>query len=112
MREVTGEEVREAVFEMHPDKPCGPDGLNPAFYQVFWSIVEHDVMHFCRRFMQTGELLCGVNEASVCLIPKVKEPKSMGELRPISLCNVLVRILSKVMVNRLKKCFSSIISDK
>lgn len=36
----------------------------------------------------------------------------MTDLRPISLCNVLVRILSKVMENRLNPCFNEIISDK
>lgn len=53
-----------------------------------------------------------VNRAAVCLIPKVKEPQTMADLRPFSLCNVLVRILSKVMSNRTKMCLKSIISDK
>lgn len=38
-------------------------------------------------------------------------PQTMGDLRPISLCNVLVRILSKLMANRLKRCLGSIIFD-
>lgn len=74
--------------------------------------MEQDVVSFCQNFMHTGELHEEVNEAMVCLIPKFKEPKSMGDLRPILLCNVLLRILSKVMANRLKKCLGSIISDK
>lgn len=48
----------------------------------------------------------------VCLIPKVKVPQVMSELRPISLCNVLVRVLSKVLANHLKMCLKNIISDK
>lgn len=36
----------------------------------------------------------------------------MTDVRPISLCTVLFRILSKVMANRIKKCFPSLISDK
>lgn len=87
---------------MHPDKSSGPDGFNPAFYQEFWDIVQVDVVNFCRKFMETGCLAEGVNDALVCLIPKVKKPQTMGDLRPISLCNVLVRILSKVLSNRLK----------
>lgn len=97
---------------MHPDKASGPDGLNPAFFQSFWSVVGQDVVLFCWRFMNTRELPDEVNRSLVCLIPKVKVPQMMGELRPISLCNILVRILSKVMSNRLKKCLNSIISDK
>lgn len=110
--DVTEEEVRVAVFAMHPEKSPGIDGFNPAFYQVFWNIVKHDVIQFCQRFMNTRELPDGVNQTLVCLIPKIKNPQTMADLRPISLCNVLMRILSKVLSNRLKACLGSIISDK
>lgn len=53
-----------------------------------------------------------VNSTLVCLIPKVKHLKQVSDLRPISLCNVLMRILSKVMANRLKPCLHNIISEK
>lgn len=112
MAEVTWEEVKYAVFSIHPDKSSGPDGLNPAFFQAFWNIVEGDVTKFCRNFVNTGVLPEGINISLVCLIPKVKAPKTMGDLRPISLCNVFIRIISKVMTNRLKTCLGTIISDK
>ncbi|XP_074355726.1 uncharacterized protein LOC141695374 [Apium graveolens] len=110
--EITYEEVRSAVFSMHPDKSPGQDGLNPAFFQTYWCIVGTDVVQFCQHFLSTGELPSGINQTLVCLIPKVKEPQAMTDLRPISLCNVLVRILSKVMANRLKPCLKLLISDK
>lgn len=53
----------------------------------------------------------GLNRMLVCLIPKVRQLKQMSDLQPISLCNVLMRILSKVMTNRLKPCLQSIISE-
>lgn len=62
--------------------------------------------------MKMGILHEGVNESLVCLLPKVKVPQTMTDLRPISLCIVMVRILSKVTTNRLKPCLSTIISDK
>lgn len=112
MAEVSYEEVKHATFSMHPDKASGPDGLNPAFFQAFWNIVGLDVVQFCRNYLHTGVLPEGSNESMVCLIPKVKIPQTMGDVRPSSLCNVLVRILSNVMANRLKSCLSTIISDK
>lgn len=54
--------------------------------------------------MSTGELPSGVNQTLVSLIPKGKVPQKMTDLRPISLCNVIDRILSKVLSNRLKPC--------
>lgn len=62
--------------------------------------------------MQTGELPEGINRTIVCLLPKIKIPQSMTDLRPISLCNMVVRVLSKVLSNRLKPCLSNIISEK
>lgn len=33
VKPVTGEEVRKALFQMHPDKAPGPDGMTPAFFK-------------------------------------------------------------------------------
>lgn len=110
MKLVTEEEVKLAIFDMYPEKSPGIDGFNPAFFQAYWDIVKEDVVGFCRTFMDTGVVPEGVNRTLVCLIPKVKNPKHMSDLRPISLCNVLMRILSKVMTNRLKPCLNSIVS--
>lgn len=60
-----------------------------------------DVFQFCRQFFVTGELSSELNRTLICLIPKVKQPKQMSDFRPISLSNVLMKILSKVMTNRL-----------
>lgn len=109
---VTNEEVKRAAFTMHKEKAPGLDGLNPGFFQAYWHIVGGDVIMFCRNFFETRELLRGVNNTLICLITKVKHPKQMTDLRTISLCNVLMPILSKVMANRLRPCLKDIISDK
>lgn len=76
-RTVTSEEVKLAVFAMHPDKSPGVDGLNPGFFQAYWSIIGEDVVKFCQHFVSTGELPAGVNRTVVCLVPKVKQPQRM-----------------------------------
>lgn len=53
-----------------------------------------------------------INQTLVCLIPKIKHPKKITELRPISLCNVLMRILSKIVANRVKPTLNTIISEQ
>lgn len=54
----------------------------------------------------------GINDTNVTLIPKVDLPTSMRDLRPISLCNVIYKIVSKVLANRLKPLLSDIISQE
>ena len=44
------EEVKKAVFQMHPDKAPRPDDFNPCFYQRYWDIVEEDVVSLVRKF--------------------------------------------------------------
>ncbi|XP_019177735.1 PREDICTED: uncharacterized protein LOC109172940 [Ipomoea nil] len=108
---INSDEVRAAVFSMHPDKSPGPDGLSPAFFQLHWDILGTEVVSFCHNFLTSGQLPASVNETHIVLIPKTKHPELMSEFRPISLCNVLYRILAKVLANRLRGVLDSIISN-
>ena len=96
---------------MHPDKSPGPDGMNPAFFQRFWSVVGEDVTQACLHFLNSGCLPEGINGTNIVLIPKKKNPESMGDLRSISLCNVVVKIITKTLANRLKLILPDIISE-
>ncbi|XP_074341908.1 uncharacterized protein LOC141679304 [Apium graveolens] len=56
MQPTEQEEVKAAIFSMHPEKSPGEDGLNPAFYQMYWSIVGKDVVKFFADFFERGEM--------------------------------------------------------
>ncbi|XP_060968583.1 uncharacterized protein LOC133036110 [Cannabis sativa] len=86
---VSEKEVKKAIFQMHPDKSPGPDGMTPAFYHKCWSIVGRDVVRAVQRFFSTGEFDPGCSKAKIVLIPKKKNLKDMTQLRPIALCNVV-----------------------
>lgn len=58
----------------------------------------------------SGQILRKINYTHVTLIPKVKEVMKMSQLRPISLCNVIYKIMAKVLTNRLKSVLPLIIS--
>lgn len=53
----------------------------------------------------------GINETYMCLIPKVKHPQKITEFRPISLCNMFYKIISKVLASRLKRTLSKVINE-
>lgn len=96
---------------MHPDKAPGPDGYNPAFFQRFWHTMENKVFENCLEWLKRGVFPESLNDTVITLIPKCNNPTTMKDLRPISLCNVLYRIISKVLANRFKKVLSHMISD-
>lgn len=95
---------------MHPDKSPGPDGMNPAFYQKFWITVGADVTAACLNFINTCSFPRGLNDTSIVLIPKKQKPEMPSDMRPIALCNVLYKIVAKMLSNCMKTVFGSVIS--
>ena len=63
---------------------------------------------FC---LNTSEIMPGLNHTFITLIPKVKSPEFISEYRPIALCNVLYKLVSKVLANRLKRVLPQIIFE-
>lgn len=107
----TEQEVRDAVFMMQPEKASGPDGMTVLFYQQSWSVIKHDVVHMVNEFLGSGVFDDRINQTNICLIPKTVRPSRTTELRPISLCNVAYKIISKVLCQRLKGLLPNLISE-
>ncbi|GAU37962.1 hypothetical protein TSUD_269770 [Trifolium subterraneum] len=109
---ITKVEIQQALFQMHPDKSPGPDGFNPAFFQRFWEHCSDDIFSAASTWLEKGYFPTSLNETNICLIPKCDNPTSMKDLRPISLCNVLYKMISKVLANRLKCCLDKCVSQE
>jgi hypothetical protein len=110
-RPFRADEVVAAINSMHPDKSPGPDGLNPGFYQKFWGEVGEKVTATCLNCLNNCEIPEGLNKTAIVLIPKVKNPSNLSDLRPISLCNVIIKIMTKMLANRLKLVLDDLISE-
>lgn len=108
--ELSFQEFTKVVKQMHPDKISGPDGLNPAFFQQFWPILGNEVYTCCRDWLKLNSFPANLNDTNVVLIPKKENACRMRDFWPIALCNVLYKILSKVLANRLKCILPHIIS--
>jgi hypothetical protein len=107
----TPEEVDQALAQMHPLKSPGLDGFGASFYQKHWQIVGDEVRKVVLDFLNLGVFDQSINSTYIALIPKLTTASCVSEFRPISLCNVLYKLISKVLANRLKQVLPSIISQ-
>ena len=105
------EEVWFALKQMHPTKALGPAGMSPIFFKHYWDIVGPEVVNSVLSSLNSGTMPGGLNETHICLIPKVKSPQKIIEFRLISLCNVMYKLISKVLANRLKRVLVAVIDD-
>jgi hypothetical protein len=96
---------------MAPLKASGPNGMPPLFFQKYWKVVGPEVTQGVLSCLNSGHILNAINHTFITLIPKVKTLEKITEFRPISLCNVIYKLISKVIANRLKGILPSIISE-
>ena len=69
-----------------------------------------DVINIVQAFFHYGSLFKPLNHTFITLIPKVLFPDEVSHFRPISLCNVIYKVISKIMVSRLKHLMDSLIT--
>ena len=74
-------------------KAPGPDGMPAIFYKKCWHIVGERVIKEVLQVLNGGEMPAGWNDTIIILIPKVKNPNELKDFRPISLCNVIYKIV-------------------
>ena len=95
---------------MHPTKAPGPDGLLVVFFQKHWNSVSEGVIATCLHILNDRGNIAPLNHTYIALIPKIANPKTVMEYRPIILCNVIYRIIAKTIANMLKQILDHIIS--
>ncbi|KAL8155566.1 hypothetical protein AgCh_000814 [Apium graveolens] len=94
------EEIYRTICEMHPCKAPGPDDFHTVFNQIFWHIIGDDVTRYMSSLLNGIISPEPLNRINIVLIPKLKSSKLMSEFRSISLCNVLYKIMLKLIVIR------------
>lgn len=111
MADFTADEVKKALDSIGDLKAPGADGMPAIFYRKYWQLVGDSVVQEVLHVLQGGSIPEGWNDTLVVLIPKVKNPERLKDLRPISLCNIVYKLVSTVIANRPKCILGEIISD-
>jgi len=109
---ITKEEIKTVVWDCESNKSPGPDGFNFNFIKKFWGLIKEDTVRAVTCFHSDGSWLKGTNASFISLIPKVDNPQSIDEYRPISLVGSVYKIISKFLAKRLQKILHKVINIK
>ncbi|CAA7040352.1 unnamed protein product [Microthlaspi erraticum] len=107
----TSIEIKAAMFSINPDKAPGPDGFSAGFFQTNWLVMGPKIIEEVHEIFEQGSFPNSINSTYIRLIPKILSPKSVAEYRPIALCNVYYKVISKILTRRLQPLLPSIISE-
>ena len=105
----TEAEVVKALSSLGSSKAPGPDGFTALFYKKYWLVVRCEVLNCIWDFFLNKNLSSEQNHTFITLVPKQSGAHLINQFRPISLCNISYKIISKILANRLKVVLSKII---
>jgi hypothetical protein len=105
----TTDDMKKSVFSIGDLKAPGPGGLHALFYKKIWHLVGPDITAAVLKAINEKNIPDGWNETVIVLIPKVDNPEEVAQFRPISLCNVVYKIISKMLAARLEVILPEII---
>ncbi|KAK9987983.1 hypothetical protein SO802_028222 [Lithocarpus litseifolius] len=105
------EEIATALWSLNAFKAPGPDGLYASFFLRFRLTVGDIVKEEVKQAFFQRKIPEYLNSTSIVLIPKIQSPKSIGSYRPISLCNSVYKIITKIIVGRLRLYLDKLIAS-
>ena len=105
------DEIKKVVYGMKALKAPGPDGFLALFYKHYWDIVGNQLVFAVQSFFLNGWLQKDFNKTFISLIPKKKGAHNFNHFRPIGLCNVSYKVISKIIVNRLRPLLDKMVDS-
>ena len=103
-------EIKAALWSLKPFKAPRPDGLHVGFFQKFWHTVGNSVIEEVQKIFVVRRVPEVLNCTHIALIPKIQGPETLGNYKPISLCNMVYKVITKIIVARLRPYLDKLIS--
>ncbi|PNX74057.1 CNGC5-like protein, partial [Trifolium pratense] len=63
-----------------------------------------EIVKACNQWLDEGNIPNSLGESNIVLIPKYEQPINMKDVRPMSLCNVIYKVLAKTIGKSFEKC--------
>jgi hypothetical protein len=102
-------EIDQIIKNLPSNKSPGPDGFNTDFVRKCWPVIATDFYELCDKFYDGSICMDSINGSYVTLIPKHSSPALVGDYIPISLLNTSMKVLTKLLANRLQLVMTKLI---
>jgi hypothetical protein len=112
MTPISQDEVDQAMQELPIGKALDPDGFTTNFFHSCWPMLREEVWKLVEESRSFGKVLPTLNSNFLTLIPKEERVTNPKNFRPITLCNVIYKVISKVIALRFKPILPFIISKE
>lgn len=99
---VSAADIKAGFFALPSNKSPGPDGYTAEFFRRTWSFIGPCLIAAVQEFFTSGKLLNQWNSTSVTLVPKKPSSDQLKDFRPISCCNAIYKVISKILARRLE----------
>ena len=110
-RDITEYELYQSLKELKPNKAPGPDGLTRAFYLKFWDVLKHNYTESIKETLREDELSEMQKRGAIRISHKKGDRTKLGNYRPITLLNVDLKIISRLLSKRLSLVLASLIHE-
>lgn len=101
-RDITRDEIKKSLFNINKDKSPGPNGFNGHFFRTSWNIVGQEITNAILEFFELGQLLKSINATYLALIHICPNLQLVKDYIPISCFNLLYKVISKILAERIK----------
>ncbi|KAL0380944.1 UNVERIFIED_CONTAM: hypothetical protein Sangu_0158700 [Sesamum angustifolium] len=111
LKAVTLAEVKTAIFQISDNKAPDPNGYTSCFFKKAWNIVGDLVCRAVMDFFRSGRMLRQLNHTIIALVPKSEHSPSVADYRPLSCCNVIYKVITKIIADRLSPALEQLIDS-
>jgi retron-type reverse transcriptase len=74
-----------------------------------WHIIAQGFYKLCEGFFEGNICLSSINSSYITLVPKSDSPSGVNDFRPISLLNSSLKLITKLLADRLQKVIMRLI---
>ena len=107
----TDADIKEVMFSIPNHKSLGLDGFSSGFFKSSWNSKGPRVCAMVTHFFHTGHMPLFISATKLILLPKVAHPQFATDFCPISCCNALYKVITKLLCMRLRMVMPSLINQ-